>query len=321
MNVQAIGISIGASNGYLSELEKALDYAQAAGYQLVEIGIHDLNLILNGRLIPALSRSVQQVMQRYDLRCTIHAPNRTNLAFGYDLPMDYAVLQACIEFCSVVDASVLVYHSGLQAIEYVRTGVYPMPSLEDMARGAAREVESLQKIAPFAADHGVTICMENGDPHLWEYRLMRANNKPDSDLPLYHPRLRIPPIVAQVQAVNHPNVAMTLDLAHLYLAANAVPSFDYLEAVEQAAPVTRHLHLNDNFGKLDAGFEEGGVRAPYGEADLHLPPGWGSIPIAEAFKRLAGFEGYLILELKARYAEYFASARETIEAMLADQES
>lgn len=315
MKVTAIGISIGAGEGYLQTLEKGLAYAQESGYKLVELGIETFNLILNGCLIPDLSRRVREVLGRYDLRYTVHAPNRANLAFGYDLPMDYAVLQACLEFCGEINADVLVYHSGLQAITYVRAGVYPLPTVDEMRRGAEREVEALRRIAPFAADHGVTICMENGDPHLWEYGVMRANGKPDSDLPIYHPRLLIPPIVDQVRAVDHPNVGMTLDLAHLFLAANAVP-FDYLEAVSQAAPVTRHIHLNDNFGKLDTGFENGGVRAPFGEADLHMPPGWGRIPFADAFARLKDYEGHLILEVTERYAEYFASSRQTLEEML-----
>jgi sugar phosphate isomerase/epimerase len=203
----------------------------------------------------------------------------------------------------------------LQAVEYPRWGAYPLPTPDEMQRGAQREVENLRKIAPFAADFGVTLCMENGDPHLWEFEVLRKNDLPDSDLPVYHPRLRIPPIVDQVKAVDHPNVGITLDLAHLHIAAHTV-GFDYLEAVAQAAPVTRHLHLNDNFGKLDTGFDDGGDRAAYGEADLHLPPGWGSIPYAEAFKRLADYSGYLILEIKPRYAEYFASSRETIQKML-----
>ena len=315
MDIKAVGISIGASNGYLSELEKALDYAQESGYTLVEIGLSSLNLIINGRLIPELSKQVRDLLARYEFHYTIHAPNRTNLAFGHDLALDYAVLSACIEFGGEINASKLVYHSGLQAVEYPRFGAYPLPTPDEMKRGAAREVEALRRIAPFAADLGVTVCMENGDPHLWEYEVLRKNNLPDSDLPVYHPRLCIPPIVEQVSAVNHPNIGMTLDLAHLHIAAHTV-GFDYLEAVEQAAPVTRHLHLNDNFGKLDTGFDDGGDRAPYGEADLHLPPGWGSIPYAEAFKRLGSYSGYLILEIKPRYAEFFASSRQTIEQML-----
>ena len=184
---------------------------------------------------PGLSQNVRNVLDRYDLRYTLHAPNRTNLAFGYDRDLDYAVLQACIEFCREIKADVLVYHSGLQAVEYPRFGFYPLPDPDEMKRGAEREVMALRKIAPYAADHGVTIGMENGDPHLWELEVLRKNDLPDSDLPVYHPRLCIPPIVDQVNAVNHPNIGMTLDLAHLHIAAHTV-GFDYLEAVEQAAP-------------------------------------------------------------------------------------
>src|SRR5690606_17628213 len=144
-------------------------------YELVELGVSTLNLIINGQLIPELSEKVQEVLRRYDLRYTVHAPNRTNLAYGYDLPLDYAILQACIRFCRVINADILVYHSGLQAVEYVRNGVYPLPDADELRRGAAREVEALQRLAPFAADHGVTVCMENGDPHLWEYEVLRAN--------------------------------------------------------------------------------------------------------------------------------------------------
>jgi sugar phosphate isomerase/epimerase len=314
MNLKGIGINVGSPSGHLSQFDAVLKHAIESGYRVAEIGVSTLNLILNGRLIPEWLEQVQAVLRRYDLRYTVHAPNRTNLAFGYDLPMDEAVLRACIQFCRAIDAEVLVYHSGLQAIEYVRTGVYPLPSEDEMKRGAEREVEALRKIAPFAADHGVTIGMENGDPHLWEYGIMRANGKPDSDLPIYHPRLRIAPIVEQVHAVNHPNVGMTLDLGHLYLAWGML-GFDYLADVALAAPVTKHLHLSDNFGKLDAGFDNGGVRGPYGEADLHLPPGWGSIPLAEAFACFSDYSGYAIIELEPRFYEFAAQARETVERL------
>jgi sugar phosphate isomerase/epimerase len=314
MNLKGIGIEVGSSSGHLSQFDTVLKHASESGYKVAEIGLTSLNLILNGRLVPEWLAMVQAVLRRYDLHYTVHAPNRTNLAFGYDLPMDEAVLRASIEFCGAIGADVVVYHSGLQAIEYVRTGVYALPTPDEMKRGAEREVEALRRLAPFAADHGVTIGMENGDPHLWEYGVMRANGKPDSDLPIYHPRLRIAPVVEQVQAVNHPNVGITLDLAHLYLAWGML-GFDYLADVALAAPVTKHLHLSDNFGKLDAGFDSGGVRGPYGEADLHLPPGWGAIPMAEAFACLGDYGGYAIIELEARFHEFAVQARETVEKL------
>jgi len=60
------------------------------------------------------------------------------------------------------------------------------------------------------------------------------------------------------------------------------------------------------------GFEDEGDQAPYGEADLHLPPGWGSIPFVEAFERLKNYDGFIIIELKERYTEFLAEVRQTI---------
>ena len=166
-----------------------------------------------------------------------------------------------------------------------------MPSADELARGAEREVAALRKLAPLAADLGVTIGMENGDPHLWEYAvLMRAGKGREANSPRYHARMRTAAIVAQAEAVNHPNVGITLDLGHLHLATHALGE-DYLEAVSTAAPWVRHLHINDNFGLLDSGYDAESDRLIYGEADLHLPPGWASIPFADAFERLNDYEG------------------------------
>ena len=97
-------------------------------------------------------------------------------------------------------------------------------------------------------------------------------------------------------------------MAHLYLASQTLGD-DYLTAVSTAAPWVRHVHINDNFGKLDAGHDAETSRLPYGEADLHLPPGWGAIPLAEAFARLEGYEGDIVLEIKAPYRDHLAEAQ------------
>ena len=149
--------------------------------------------------------------------------------------------------------------------------------------------------------------MENGDPHLWEYAVLaRAGQSPDR-LGAYHARMRTSALVAQAEAVNHPNVGITLDLGHLHLATHALAE-DYLEAISTAAPWVRHLHINDNFGKLDVGYESEGDRLLYGEADLHLPPGWGAIPFARAFARLEDYAGAIVLEIKERYRDHLAEA-------------
>ena len=121
----------------------------------------------------------------------------------------------------------------------------------------------------------------------------------------------IRPIVRQLEAIDDPAVGMTLDIAHLHIAAYDI-GFDYLDAIEEAAPWVSHLHANDNFGRLDRGFDSEADRWPYGEADVHLPPGWGSIPYAEAFARLSAYSGDLILEIKSGFADYLGESLATM---------
>ncbi|MCB0084263.1 MAG: sugar phosphate isomerase/epimerase [Caldilineaceae bacterium] len=139
---------------------------------------------------------------------------------------------------------------------------------------------------------------------------------PRSDLSKHHARLHIPPIVHQLEAIDHPSVGMTLDIAHLHIAAHDM-GFDYLEAVEQAAPWVKHLHVNDNFGRLDQGFDNEVDRWAYGEADIHLPPEWGSIPYEEVFAQLPDYQGNLILEIKVGFADYFAESLQTMQRLVA----
>lgn len=54
----------------------------------------------------------------------------------------------------------------------------------------------------------------------------------------------------------------------------------------------------------------GGIAAtmPFGEADLHMPPGWGTIPLAAALAQMPGFIGLCILEIQPRWADHRAEA-------------
>ena len=80
----------------------------------------------------------------------------------------------------------------------------------------------------------------------------------------------------------------------------------------------RHLHANDNFGKLDSGFSGEGDRLPFGEGDLHLPPGWGAIPYKEVFARLSGYTGTVVLEIKMRYMEHLSEVLASTRALVAE---
>ena len=309
MKVHGLGIDIPDKliDGRRQVLIDTLTHAQTVGFTVVELPIPGLNVIMNGELIPQRVEAVLKTIAPFDLRYSVHAPGRTNLAFGKNLEMEYRVLEACVRFTQAVGARVLVYHSGLQALDAARTGAASLPSEDDLARGTAREVAALRRLAPIAGDLGVMIGMENGDPHLWEYAVLMKNGRAPDDLAQYHARMRTSAIVAQAEAVNHSNVGITLDLAHLHLATHALGE-DYLEAIMTASPWVCHVHINDNFGKLDAGFDSEGDRLLYGEADLHLPPGWAAIPFAEAFGRLNDYEGDIVLEIKSRYRDHLGEA-------------
>ncbi|MCY3779800.1 MAG: sugar phosphate isomerase/epimerase [Chloroflexi bacterium] len=319
MKIHGLGINIADDyvDGRRQRLIDTLTRAGRIGYSVAELGITGLNVIFNGELISQRVEAIRQAIAPFDLRYSVHAPGRTNLAFGKDPHLEYRVLESCVRFSHAVGARVLVYHSGLQALDAARTGTASLPSEDELERGAEREAAALRKLAALANDLDVFIGMENGDPHLWEYAVLMRAGKPLDKLAEYHARMRTSALVGQVKAVDHPNVGITLDLAHLYLATHALGE-DYLEAISAAAPWVRHVHINDNFGVLDSGFDSESARLPYGEADLHLPPGWAAIPFAEAFVRLKDYEGDIILEIKERYRDHLGEALENTRRILCE---
>ncbi len=299
----------------LDVLARALDEAQRFGYRLVELPV--LRTIIGGELHEAETTRLAAVLRGFDLRYSLHGAERLNLAYDPRHELAQAIMRAQIEVCRRIGARTLVYHSGLQALDDARRGVrLSLLNDEELAAGAAREVAALRALAPLAAAAGVTIAVENGDPHLWEYTVLDKFGAPRHALARHHARLQIGPIVRQLEAVDHPAVGLTLDIAHLHLAAHEL-GFDYLAAVTEAAPWVRHLHVNDNFGRLDRGVDNEMERWAFGEADIHLPPGWGSIPYAQVFARLPDYTGDLILEIKPGFYDLLGEALHSTRQFLA----
>lgn len=323
IQVEAIGLAVGVSAGHkrMQRLAETLDAARQAGYELVELSVSSLGLIFDGEVHRRAVDDLVAVTRQFDLRYTVHGLNRLNLAYDTRHALSRRIMTAQIEIARAIGADVLVYHSGLQALDAVHYGVrHTLLSDEELDEGAAREVAALKALGEVAADAGVLIGMENGDSHLWEHALLARFGQPRTALSKHHARLHIPPIVRQLEAIDHPNVGMTLDIAHLHIAANDM-GFDYLDAVAEAAPWVRHLHANDNFGRLDWGFDSEPDRWPYGEADIHLPPGWGLIPYTDVFARLPNYRGKLILEIKSGFADYLDESLTTMQGYLAQAQA
>ncbi|MCC6191240.1 MAG: sugar phosphate isomerase/epimerase [Anaerolineales bacterium] len=319
INVRSIGISMEPSwlDERVASLETLLGQMADLGFAQVELDLAWLGVIVAGQLHQRRAERVLATLRPLNLRYSVHGIERLNLAYDPRHALVTRIMRAQIEFCRALGAQTLVYHSGLQALDDVRVGARrELLTDEELTAGAAQEVRALRELAPLAAGAGVMIGVENGDPHLWEYAALRSAGAGPEALTRHHARLCLPNIVRQLEAVDHPQVGLTLDVAHLYLAANAV-GFDYLEAVAQAAPWVRHLHVNDNFGQLDRGEPVERNRWAFGEADLHLAPGWGTIPLREVFARLPNYAGDLILEIKPGCVDDLPEALANTRALLA----
>jgi len=316
IDVHDIGMSLDIASSRLGELEQHLAYYHGLGYRLVELDPTPYALIVDGELRRPQLENLLAVLGNFDLRYSLHGLERANLAYDPRHELCRRIMVAQIEICRALGASTLVYHSGLQALDGERYGVRgSLLTDEELAAGTRREVEAFRALAPVAADAGVTIGIENGDPHLWEYNVLARFGRPRSELLKHSPWLHVRPIVRQLEAIDHPNVGMTLDFGHLYIAACDV-GFDYLEAVGEAASWVRHLHVNDNFGRIDQGFDSESERWAFGESDVHLPPGWGRIPYRESLARLADYRGDVILEIKPGFWDYLGDALEAMQDIL-----
>jgi sugar phosphate isomerase/epimerase len=303
--------------GSLAQLAADLTFFRQCGFDGVEISVHGLDVISGGCLQRSQLDRVRAIVCDFSFAYTVHAPDHVNLAFPQrrwqhepESTLDWDVFVASLDFCAAIGAGVMVYHSGLIALEAVAAGLAPLPGDEELARAREWEVAALADLVPLAAERGVVVAMENRDPHPWEVAALRRHGLPEEQLVKYHAGMSVPVLVSQVQAVNHPNLGLTLDVGHLFLAANQV-GFDYLQAIAQAAPHVRHLHVSDNWGRLGGPFEGLNHRVPFGEGDVHLPPGWGAIPHVEVLRQLPAYEGYYVLEIRPRFYEHLAAALNT----------
>jgi sugar phosphate isomerase/epimerase len=319
MRITGIGINGDGHHlgGSLTQLAKDLAFFHRCGFDGVELSVPGLDVVSGGRLRKNQVDRVLAITRRYDFFYTVHAPDQMNFAFPQpgmrgepDSAMDRDVFDVCLGFCAAIGAGVMVYHSGLIALHQVAAGLDDLPEDEALARAREREVAALRELLPLAAKRGVIVAMENRDPHPWEVATLRRCDVAANQLLKYHAGMSIPDLVAQVEAVDHPSFGLTLDLGHLFLAANCC-GFDYLGAIRQAAPYVRHLHVSDNWGRLGGAFDSLNHRIPYGEGDVHLPPGWGGIPHVAALQQLPSYEGAYILEIRPRFFEHFPEALET----------
>lgn len=258
---------IGIAINPSDDLSAELTFLQTLGYEVVEISPDAFNLLFCGRLHQPLLRQVLPVMQRFPFRYTVHSPAMLDLRDVADFDLQMQMARSVVEFCRLINAEILVVHFEQQS---------PDPAVERVFLDAVR------RLADLAAGSPLRIGVENIEVE------------------------RVAPVLDFVRQVDRPNVGLTFDVGHAFLAAHHF-GFDYLDCVRAAKPLLIHLHVTDNFGRFDNLRMENFTLyrtqrprdiLPVGRGDLHLPVGWGTIPYAETFAEFQGFDGMVVTEYK-----------------------
>lgn len=280
------------------DMRTFLHESAEAGFGYAELGGRGLGVVIGGEVQSSRLASLQDALADCPLRLTLHSSWFSSGRTGNLLDMGSTAAQrqgllADLDVAKAIGAEVLVYHAGV------------LPSLysdgEELAAGMAHERAVLRELADDAGERGVTIAVENRTPTATT--LTRRS---------YGMRLDL--VAEQVREIDHPHVTMCLDVGHAYLSARYL-GYDFLAAVREVAPVAGHIHLHDNFGKM--------VRRPesdpyelelLGEGDLHLPPGWGSIPLAEIMAVPYPCDPIVIIEMRhvGHLAEGLAATRDLL---------
>ena len=228
------------------------------------------------------------------------------------------VFKACLYLCAEVGAELLVYHSGQNTLKHPFLEYGGLPSEKELNQRWEVETERLAEMARLASNLGIVIGIENMDPELSEILFLAELGIPESQLVKYKQALRPDLIAHQIRIIDSPNIGLTLDVGHAFLAAPYWGGKDFLAVIEEIAPQVRHVHLHDNFGCLVDGADKPCERLVFGVGDNHLPPGWGKIPLTEVLTILSkiGYDGWLNLEIRPKLKLYLKEAMRSTHNLL-----
>ena len=289
----AINVDSETVDGRMSSLKKELDKCQNAGFSAVELRLNGLGVVDNGELNERRIDAVERICREYPFQYLVHGPNPLNLMNLEQDDFEWNLFTASMEFANRMGSPIMVYHAGRFCPEE-RFMLREKRVIDEGERNRLWNYEKnrLRDLGSIAARRGVVIAVENAKPYL--------------DQPFYCYGESLKELAIMIDEVNHPNVGATLDVGHAFLASNYY-GYDLFGELTILAPYVRHVHLHDNFGRCCSSFERGQAElAVMGRGDLHMPPGWGSVPFSPILKCLSEYQGTVTVELVSRYREDLA---------------
>ena len=293
--VLGVGYTLANDDDYAFEkLGGRLDEAEALGVEFVELPLYAMDLIAGARVLASRMKMAKARLAGRSLRYTVHGPMAINLMDGHErLPRHQDVLKAALEIASEFGALHFVLHGGIY--DEARSGHVA----EDLY---AQQRDILSAFAEHAERLGLIITVET-----------LFTTKPGL-------RTALPSRLArEIAAIAHPNIWACLDFSHGYINSTAHGA-NFMTEVAALAPFAKHLHIHDSFGRpsqTPTYFRS--ERLAYGEGDLHLPIGLGSIPWDALMQRLQ-FPGGVVfnIELAPFYRADLAAVIEKARGLAAE---
>lgn len=259
-----IGVNLPKNTSFAS-LDATLGGMVGEGFDAVEISLDTFPVVIGGRVCQRWVDALKPALEQHPLVYTAHIGRGLDLRDQNDPALHRDVLLSSLQVCHQLGIGILVLH-------------YEVKSADE--RIEEQFLEAHRWAAEAAARHRIRICVENIEVELVE------------------------PLVAFIEHASHPQLSLTLDTGHAYLASRYY-NFDFLGAVASMAPYLGHVHLNDNTGAFEAlritnrvayDAMTMGWRREFGKGDIHLPPFYGTIPFDEIFAMLQTYDGIYVCE-------------------------
>ncbi|WP_181700347.1 sugar phosphate isomerase/epimerase family protein [Chthonobacter albigriseus] len=280
-----VGYSLIAERPDFADLSGALDEAEALEVDSVELPVYALDMVVGGRIRDDRVAACAERLGGRPFGYTVHGVLGINLMSAPErVPLHVEVALANIEIARRLGVRTLVIHTGhLRSAE---------PG--EIASAYARQKEALRRLGDVAAEKGVLLCVENVFSFSGEHTATPAR------------------LADELAAVDHPAVVATFDVSHGALQC-AVEGRDFFAEALQLAPLSRHVHVHDSFGRPgDFWVYHRSEALAFGAGDLHIPVGWGNLPW-DRLAAEAGFPADVVLNIELD-APYWAEIGATVAA-------
>lgn len=217
-----VGLAVSASDPIWRDLARNIDEALAAGLSVVELPLHDLDIVANGRILSRRLVDVRSIVDSRPATYTLHGHLGIKLMDEvHRLALHRDMLRVNIDIAADLGARHLVIHPG-----FVRRG-----ASAGIEAAYARQREVLHAAGEIAEAAGVVICVEN----TFEFTGERITALPSR-------------LAQELTAIDHAHVRATFDFSHGYQQCGMMGA-DFMAETRALAPFSQHLHMHDSFGK------------------------------------------------------------------------